>query len=356
MSARYWLDWGQQEIRKRVGHMDQLAGIRVLRLAEGKGAESRHFLVWTGSGLLFEVAAERALDITSCRYRGIPLAWLSPVAMTHPSYYEPEGAGWLRSFSGGFLTTCGLDQFGAPCTENEERFGLHGRISNLPVEHACVRRQWAQQGYELEIVGEVRQASVFGENLVLQRRIVTRWGSSAVRIEDVVSNEGFSAQPHMILYHFNLGFPLISEDAELDFKVEETVPRDETSRAGIDSWKGLQTPTHGYEEQVFRHRPVADEDGLVRVGVVNPRVGLAVRWAYRKQDLPFLYQWKMMGEGTYVLGVEPANCGTLAGRAAAREGGELPVLHPGEKRTYELQFEVLELPSEGDEEAGSTAL
>jgi hypothetical protein len=51
----------------------------------------------------------------------------------------------------------------------------------------------------------------------------------------------------------------------------------------------------------------------------------------------------MMGEGLYVLGLEPSNCGTLAGRAGARAGGLLPELAAGESRTYRLELEVIEL-------------
>ncbi|NOZ73737.1 MAG: DUF4432 domain-containing protein, partial [Chloroflexi bacterium] len=43
------------------------------------------------------------------------------------------------------------------------------------------------------------------------------------------------------------------------------------------------------------------------------------------------------------LGIEPANCGVLQGRAAAREKGVLPHLAPGESRHYELELEVIHL-------------
>ncbi len=51
----------------------------------------------------------------------------------------------------------------------------------------------------------------------------------------------------------------------------------------------------------------------------------------------------MMGQGTYVLGVEPTNSSGMHGRAAARAGGDLPELAPGESRHYELELEVVEL-------------
>lgn len=157
-----------------------------------------------------------------------------------------------------------------------------------------------------------------------------------------MTNEGFVPHPHMILYHFNLGFPLLSEDTQLRVEVEETVPRDADAEAGLAEWMSFQPPTPGYREQVFRHVPVADADGKVRVKVENPALGLGLRWTYDKTNLPHLFQWKMMGQGTYVLGVEPANSSGMKGRAAARESGDLPYLLPGESRCYELELEVVE--------------
>ena len=58
--------------------------------------------------------------------------------------------------------------------------------------------------------------------------------------------------------------------------------------------------------------------------------------------LPHLFEWKMMGQGLYVLGVEPANISGMQGRAAARQSGDLPCLAPGEIRRYALEIEVVE--------------
>lgn len=33
--------------------------------------------------------------------------------------------------------------------------------------------------------------------------------------EDLVRNDGFRPAPHMMLYHCNLGFPVVSPDSEL---------------------------------------------------------------------------------------------------------------------------------------------
>jgi hypothetical protein len=335
--------WSKAELLRRVGHMDQLAGIRLLEARDGKARGCRMLDVWTGTGLRFQVNADRALDISYCDFREVPLSWRSPVGDVHPTYYEPRDIGWLRSFPGGLLTTCGLDQFGLPSQDNGVEYGLHGRISNTPATQMNFRTFWADEDYKLEISAETRQAALFGENLVLRRRISTALGSNCIRIEDSVTNEGFEHTPHMLLYHFNLGFPLISENTRLLLKSEKTKPRDKAARSGLDAWNQFQPPTPGYQEQVFIHQPVADEAGLTIIELNNPKLDIGLRWSYATSNLPYLMEWKMMGEGAYVVGVEPANCNGLAGCTATREQGLLPVLEPGERRDYQIDVKVLNL-------------
>ena len=65
-----------------------------------------------------------------------------------------------------------------------------------------------------------------------------------------------------------------------------------------------------------------------------------------------MWQWRMLGPGMYVTGLEPANC-DLAGRAAEREAGTLQLLEPGERQTFgvsvrvSLGAEVLALVGQG---------
>jgi len=238
-----------------------------------------------------------------------------------------------------------LDQFGLPCEDNGAEFGLHGRISNTPANQVSYRTFWDGNDYKLEISAETRQVALFGENLTLQRQISAALGSNRIRIVDSVSNENFEPAPHMLLYHFNLGFPLVSENTCLHLQTEETLPRDAVAESGLDKWDQFQPPTPGYQEQVFIHRPSTDEAGLTRVELNNPQLGLGLRWSYPTANLPYLMEWKMMGEGTYVVGVEPANCNGLGGRATTREQGQLPMLAPGESREYHIDVEIIRINS-----------
>ncbi len=342
MAILFNQEWSKVELLRRVGHMDQLAGIRLLELSDGKGRGCRVLDVWTGTGFRFQVNADRALDITSCDFKGVPLAWRSSAGDANPAFYEPHGLGWLRSFPGGLLTTCGLNQFGSPSQDNGVEFGLHGRISNLPATQMNYRTFWDGDDYMLEISGEIRQSALFFENLVLRRRLTMKLGSSRLLIQDVVTNDGFDPSPHMLLYHFNLGFPLVSEHAQLHLQAESPQPRDADARAGLDGWDRFQPPTHGYREQVFIHCPRIGQDGNATVELTNPRMGIGMRWKYDATSLPYLMEWKMMGEGAYVVGIEPANCNGTGGRASTREKGKLPVIEPGESLQYSIELEVID--------------
>jgi hypothetical protein len=334
-------EWSKADLLRHVGRMDQLAGIRLVEAQEGKARGSRLLDVWTGSGLRFQVNADRTLDISSCEFKGVPLSWRSPAGDIHPAYYEPQGTGWLRSFPGGLLTTCGLDQFGLPSQDGGTQYGLHGRISNTPTAQANYRTYWEGEEYILEISAETRQAALFAENLVLRRCISTALGSNRIQLKDEITNDGFDPTPHMLLYHFNLGFPPVSENTRLHLKTDQTQARDEAAQDGLDQWEIFQPPTPGYQEQVFIHRPVVDQQGIATVELSNPILGIGLRWSYQAANLPYLMEWKMMGEGAYVVGVEPANCNGLGGRAATRDMGQLPVLEPGENQSYQIDLEII---------------
>lgn len=329
------------QLRAATGRMDQLAGIRSVTLRDALEDGTHLLEVFTGSGLSFDLVASRALDLSAIRYKGIPLAWRGVNGDSHPAYYEPQGTGWLRSFAGGLLTTCGLDQFGAAAQDGPEALGLHGRVGQLPAHNIQRTTAWQDDAYILEVRAEIRQARTFGENLLLRRTVRTQLGSNRIDLHDTVINEGFAPQEHLILYHCNLGFPLLSPDSYLEMSPAHTHPRDEIAAQGLAQLLQAGPPTSGFEEQVFRHT-LPPQPGLWPVTLHSPSLGLALRLTIDTATLPYLFQWKMLGQGTYVLGLEPANSGVIQGRPTARAQGDLPLLQPGESRDYRLSFEVID--------------
>ncbi|MBS1253358.1 MAG: hypothetical protein MAG451_02407 [Anaerolineales bacterium] len=343
MATFFGTSYTRDELLQRVGDISQFAGVRVGELGDGfeRGVRTADFR--TGSGFEFTVLVDRGMDIGWATYRGASIAWRSPTTAIAPAFYEPEGLGWLRGFHGGLANTCGLTQTGAPNVDQEEELGLHGRASYTPATHFAYGGDWEGDEYEMWMSGQLREAVVFGEYLVLRRRISARLGESRLFIEDTVTNEGYQTTPHMLLYHVNFGFPVVTEDAEL-LVASEMHPRDEVAAAGVDEYARFQTPTPSYEEQVFYHTPKADADGYAQAALVNRgfnnRQGLGGYVRFRVDELPRLAQWKMMGQTFYVCGLEPCT-NWPEGRATEREEGRLQFLEPGETRHYKLEVGVL---------------
>ncbi len=334
----------RDELRRRIGRLEQVAGVEPLVLDDGPARGVRALRVRTGSGLSFTILPDRGMDIGAAEYGGMPLSWLSPAGVVSPSFREPEGEGWLSTFHGGLLVTCGLQNAGPPGERDGETLGLHGRISNTPASNVSHAVRWDAEGCELEARGEVRESRTFGPNLVLRRTVSARVGESTVLIEDAVENEGFRPEPLMLLYHVNLGWPILDETARLvgpGGPGASPEPRDEEARAGLASWERFAPPTPGFRERVFYHRPTAGADGWAEARLENPALngGLALSVRFRPDELPEFVQWTMTGEGTYVVGLEPATC-RVGGYEAEDRAGRVIRLAPGEVRRYRIEIRV----------------
>jgi hypothetical protein len=331
----------RDEIAQRVGRLDQAAGARPLVFDDGPARGMRGIDVWTGSGLEFTVLPDRCLDIGPARFAGMPLAWESSTGPVRPERYEPQGLGWLRSFGGGLVTTCGLRHFGGPEEDGGETFGLHGRASNLAAQDVAIERAWEGDAYAIRLRGRIAEAEVFKPTLVLERTISTALGSRHILLQDRVTNAGHAPSSAMLLYHVNLGWPLLSEHSRLVVNAATVEPRTEHAARGLKAHAAMAAPAPGFEEQVYRMDPRAGAGGLCRAALVNPRLagGLALILEWPKKALPYLTQWKMMGQGTYVLGIEPCNAPLLA-RAELRRRGLMPQLGPGESFETSLALRV----------------
>ena len=339
MPSLFGRPFGKDELRALVGTVSQLAGIRLVELADGRVRGMRAADVYTGSGFRFQVLVDRGLDVGAAEHAGRPLAFLHP-ALGAPSLQERPGIGWLRTFGGGLLTTCGLDHFGPPDPEGEG-YGLHGRASHLPAENVRVRQDWRGDDYVLEIEGETRQGRLFGENLRLERQISTRLGATSLLLEDRVTNDGFRPAPLAVLYHCNLGFPVVSPDSEFLVRDRSVRPRDEAARAGLADHLRFGPPQAGFAEQVFFHDPIADAQGRACAAVVNRALGFGAFVRWRAAELPVLAHWKMTGEGEYVCGLEPSTHAMTPTRREQRESGAMRELAPGESVSFQLEIGAL---------------
>jgi len=323
-------------VRERVGSLSQVARVDSFTVDDGPSRGTRRIRMVNGGGLDIEVLPDRGMDLGHVSYRGIPLAWISAVGMQSPHSYNDQGTEWLRSFGGGLLTTCGLNTFGPPSEHAGVSYPMHGRVGAIAAHVSETR----MTDTELRVSGEVSQAKVFSENLVLSRVLTLPIGGKTLDIEDTVTNESAHPSPHMVLYHFNLGWPLLDESASLHIPSVSTTPRDEDAAAGLPAWRSIDAPQRGFREQVFAHE---FHDGPVSVGIENRVLGIRVDIGFSSRALPALYQWKMADHGHYVMGLEPANISQVDGFAQASQRTQLPILEPGESAKYSLSLTVSEV-------------
>ncbi len=304
-----------------IGHPAQLARIEEHRLVGGRGDGMRLFEVTNGKGLSFTVSADRAGDIARMSCKGINLGFFSPCGWAAPTYYDNRGAGFLKSFTAGFFTTCGLTAVGTPTTDDGEELPLHGTISHIPAENV---RAWEENG-KLCLTLTVRDAALFAHKLVLTRSYTCDTESNTIVLHDIVENIDAKETPYEILYHFNFGYPLLSPSSVIDLPTKKITPRNDRAAEGLDEALLLAEPQDSFEEQCYYH-----ELSEGRVTLKNPQLGIAVSLSFDTKELPFFTQWKLMQKGEYVLGLEPGNC-TPDGRAVLREKGLLRFLAPGER-------------------------
>src|SRR2546428_9026318 len=207
--------WDPKDLHARVGDLAQVAGARRVVLADGSEAGVEAIDIRTGAGFRFLVLPSRGLDIADAEFEGLPLAWRSHTGRVHPAFYDPRGTGWLRGFYGGLIVTCGYLTAGGPSVDEGQEWGQHGRASYIPAEDVSGGQRGEGGIYRIAGRGRMREAAVVGEVLLLRRTITTALGSRSIRIEDEIENAASQSTPLMLLYHVNLGFPLLDDGAEV---------------------------------------------------------------------------------------------------------------------------------------------
>lgn len=315
-----------------IGCESQIYGIEEHRLVGGKGDGMRLLEVRNGRGMELTVSLDRCCDIPRLTNCGVNMNYFSPCGYVGPAFYQPTGEDWLKSFTAGFLTTCGLNAVGSPCVDEGEELPLHGTIANIPASEAC----WYEEGEELVIRAVMHDEQIFGRKLRLYRQIRVSLKENKFRILDTIENTGDRVEPFEILYHLNMGYPLLDEDSVVTVPSCSVTPRDDHAAEDLANWMHMEKPTPGYQERCYYHK-FPDEKGMA--AIYQPKLGRGLKITFDASVLDSFVEWKMMGYRDYVLGLECGNC-YPDGRDVMRRIGMLKQLNPGEKINYEVQIEL----------------
>lgn len=321
------------DVLKYLGHEFQLFGKEEYVLNEGKAKGMRIWHVKNGLGLELCISLDRGFDIVSVTYKGTNVNYITPNGYVNNNYYDDKGAGFLKSFTGGFLTTCGLNNVGSPNIDEGQELPLHGTYSNIP----SINQVYEDKGDYLLLKADILDEGIFSYKLKLTRVIKVSKVDNTFTIDDEVINRGDDDTPVEILYHMNFGYPLLSEHSILTINSIRVEGRDALASSELDMWSELLPPTPKYIERCYFH--YFDDVGEVKL--YSPIINKGVKINFDSKNLPFFCEWKMMGVRDYVLGLEPGNC-TPEGRNIMREKGLLTILKPNEKKNYHVKITLFE--------------
>ena len=316
-----------------IGHPSQLCGVEEVRLAGGRGDGMRFLQLRNAAGLEMTISADRCADISRLIFKGDNMGYFSPNGYVAPSYYDDRGAGFLKSFTAGFLTTCGLTAVGSPCTDNGEDLPLHGTIGNTP----CERIWWDEDDENIYIHAIVNDSGIFARKLRMKRTITVGRTESRFTITDTIENQGDAETPLMIMYHMNMGYPLLSEHSVVELNSVSVTPRDARAAEDLDTWNKMLPPTPCFKEQCYFHS--FEVDGYA--SIYNPDIDKGLTITFDTKFLDHFTEWKMMGCRDYVLGLEPGNCNPN-GRDVMREERKLKFLQAGESATFQVNVDLFE--------------
>jgi hypothetical protein len=315
----------------------QFVGFRASTLPNGVRAID----AYNTSGLRYTLLVDRGLDIWTADFRGMPLTWVAQGSPMPPDFGMP----WLQQFPGGLLTTCGLTHVGPP--ERDEVTGefrdLHGLYTRMRASEPSIQAGWEGDDYVLRLTATIAEGWLHGYQLRLTRTYELSMTAPEIRLHDRVTNLTDKPVPLMILYHFNLGYPMVRTGSRLE-QTGTTMPRDDDARQGLATWAEYHEAQPGYAEQVFFHH-VRARDGETEAALFTGDA-LALGFRYNADALPYLTQWKNLRQGMYVHGIEPGNC-IPEGRSAAEKSGRLHMLAAGE--TCDLQPITLTVYSQAAE-------
>jgi hypothetical protein len=329
------------EMLEHIGDLNQLMSCQNYILSGGMQEGVRAIEIKNGGNLSATILPGRCMDIYQVHYKGKNTNYIAPCGIVAPEYYESQGTKWLRNFFVGLLTTCGLQHFGSPKVIDGEDHGLHGRISNTPAENIRIDRLIKNSKPAIKIEGTMREARLFGENLTLKRQMEFSYNKDKIVLKDTITNHGYDNRQFLYALHLNFGYPLLDAETRLIIESEQVTSRDDHAAKYVATWQKIEAPSYPYQERCYFHKLARDLQGMSGYTLFNDKLGLGVKVSYKHDDLPFFCEWKMLGKGEYVLGLEPMNV-FLDGPKLNEEGCMAPILAPGADMVYEVEIEFID--------------
>jgi hypothetical protein len=308
----------------------------LLRQCRGGRSDGVHVATLDNGAMSIDVLPTRGMGIWRVRRGDKTLGWQAPLCEpVNPVFVplmEPGGLGWLDGFNE-LLCRCGLESNGPPEFDEAGRLvrPLHGRIANTPAHKLELIAD--EDAGVLTLRGVVDDSRFHFQSLRLTSSISTRLGSNEFSWRDEVENIGGRDATLQMLYHFNIGQPLLRAGARITAPIVFVAPLTQVAaKEGIETWNVMPPPRPGSAEQVFGLDLSADDVGETRVLVSGLLNDEAVSLRFNKHALPCFTVWRNTPAECdgYVLGIEPGT-NYPNPRTFEQQHGRVVTLKPGEK-------------------------
>jgi len=307
-------------------------------------------------GVTASILPDRGMGIWKCWAGDLEFGWQSPVqGPVHPCFvpvHDATGIGWLEGFDE-LLVRCGLYSNGAPefTEKGTVKHPLHGRIANLPAHRLDVQAD-IEKG-TLDVIGVVAESRFLVYSLELQTRYRFRVGSPNIEITDTVTNRSSQRGSMQMLYHINIGQPILQSGSSVHIPFRKLAPRDRRAAEGIEQWNRCEGPVSGFQEQVYFIEPYADESHWSEAMLASSDRTFGFSVQFDTRTLPFLSLWKNTAavEDGYVVGLEPAT-GFPNVRSVEECNGRVVVLQGGESKSFRTKLLPLQTANDVTQSIG----
>lgn len=271
-------------MNEKISNLSQLAYVRRYTLTDGSEAGLKIVEVHNGK-LRFLLNESKALDMPQLWHEGTNVSFVSKNGLT------AREIPFMQRFEGGMLYTCGLDSVGG-----RDGYELHGTLHNVPAR--ITRCECTEEKIIVQV--EIRDSALFGKNLVLRRTVTTSIGSDTVELHDELCNEGYRDEEYCLLYHVNLGYPMLDEGCMIEADILSATPRTPYAAQKKSEIKEITTPIPSQEETCYFLKLKEP-----RISFQNSKLGKTFTLSYSGDTLPHFVEWKSMASGDYALGLEP---------------------------------------------------
>lgn len=269
----------------RISNLAEVMSLTRYTLTEGEG-RGLDVLDCNNGTLRFLINLSRAGDIMQLYHRGENVSFVSKNGFT------AKTGDFLSRFEGGMLYTCGLDSVGG-----REGYVLHG------THHLCVptltRAEADASGIVIEMT--MRESALFGKNLLFRRKITSKPLEETLHIEDTLTNEDVDSANYCLLYHINVGYPMLDEGGEVVCDLLSYEPRTPWAKENAQSMFHIDGATPQMEECCYFLKLATP-----KISLENPMRKKRFTLTYSGETLPEFVEWKSMASGDYALGLEPS--------------------------------------------------